>query len=231
METEKESPQIKMRYVAFCDMLGFGDAVENRFDQAVAAYSEFIEIMHRLPAFERVQISIYSDSILIVGENLSAVVDVVNGLWLAAFQNDWMIRGGIAYGRYWEKRENGDLCIISDALVRAVKLEASVGFPAVVFSKEIKIDSEIPFWAAHFINGIVSAPALHFRGLSFVNPFNKYWLLSAKTRAEEMFERFPEQKEKYEWFIALANSVQRGDILIPKSVMKDLLEKGIITEK
>ena len=106
METETQSPQTKMKYVAFCDMLGFGDAVENRFDQAVAAYSEFIELMHRLPPFERAQISIYSDSILIVGENLSAVVEVVNGLWLAAFQNDWMIRGGIAYGRYWEKREN-----------------------------------------------------------------------------------------------------------------------------
>jgi len=220
-----------MRYVAFCDMLGFGDAVQNRFEQAVAAYSDFIELMHRLPPLERAQISIYSDSILIVSENLTTVVDAVNGLWLAAFQNNWMIRGGIAYGRYWEKRENGDLCIVSDALVRAVKLEASVSHPAVVFSEELGINSDPSIWADRFIRGAVSAPALHFQDLSFVNPFNQFWLVSAKARAEEMLEKFPEQSAKYKWFIALANAVQRDEALVPESVMKIFLETGFITRK
>lgn len=223
--------QTTMRYVAFCDMLGFGDAVQNRFDEAIAGYNDFIEGMHRSPPLERSQVSIYSDSILIVSDKLAPVVDAVNSLWFIALNNDWMIRGGIAYGRYWEKRENGDVCIVSDALVRAVKLEASIRYPAVVFSEEIKIHSDPTIWAARFTRGVVSAPAFHFKGLSFVNPFNSYWFASARKRVEQMLERFPEQESKYKWFIALAEAVERNDALIPESVMKIFLETGFVELK
>lgn len=214
----------RMRYVAFCDVLGFSDAVENRFEHTIAVYAEFMKRMRNWPFPDKAEISIYSDSILIVSDELPPVIHAVKNLWFATLTQDWLIRGGIAYGRYWEKRENGNLFVVSDALVRAVKLESTVSYPAVAFSPEV--DLTLAAWVPRYEHGVLPAPVLHFRGLSFVNPFNPYWFQSARMRVSQMLDASPEHAKKYNWFLDLTTAVDNEESLIPEDVLNELLEKA-----
>jgi hypothetical protein len=38
-------------------------------------------------------------------------------------------------------------------------------------------------------------------------------------------------KDKYEWFMSLAEAVKRDDILIPESAMAKMLELGILQDR
>jgi hypothetical protein len=219
----------RMRYVAFCDVLGFSNAVENRFEHTIAVYAEFMERMRDWPFPEKAEISIYSDSILIVSDELPPVIYAVKNLWFATLTQDWLIRGGIAYGRYWEQRENGNLFVVSDALVRAVKLESTVSYPAVAFSPEV--DLTLAAWVPRYEHGLLPAPVLHFRGLSFVNPFNPYWFQSARMRVSQMLDAYPEHAKKYNWFLDLTMAVDNDESLIPEAVLNELLQKGILVPK
>ena len=66
-------PEPRMRYVAFCDVLGFSNAVEQRFEHTISVYAEFMKRMRDWPFPEKAEISIYSDSILIVSDELPSV--------------------------------------------------------------------------------------------------------------------------------------------------------------
>ena len=79
--------------------------------------------MREWPFPEKANISVYSDSILIVCSELAPVLHAAQSLSFATLAQNWLIRGGIAYGRYWENRQDGSLFVVSDALVRAVHLE------------------------------------------------------------------------------------------------------------
>lgn len=221
-----EPIKIRMRYVAFCDVLGFSNAVQNLFEETLSVYAEFMRLMRDWPMPEKAEVSIYSDSILIVADDLPSILHAVKNLWFATLTHDWMIRGGIAYGRYWEKRENGHLFVVSDALVRAVKLEGSVSYPAVAFSPEVELPLNL--WVARFQHGPFVAPVLHFNGLSLVNPFNPYWFASAGMRASQLLVQFPEHEEKYNWFLALTEAVRRNDTLVPEPVLAELLKLGVL---
>ena len=225
-DSPEDPIDIRMRYVAFCDVLGFSNAVQDRFDETISIYAEFMKLMRSLPMPEKAEVSIYSDSILIVADDLPSILHAVKTLLFVILMQDWMIRGGIAYGRYWEKRENGHLFVVSDALVRAVKLEKSVSHPAVAFSPEVEL--ALNLWVARFQHGALDAPVLHFNGLSFVNPFNPYWFASAGMRASQLLARFPEHEKKYKWFLALTEAVQRDDTLIPEPVLAELLKLGVL---
>lgn len=219
----------RMRYVAYCDVLGFSNAVVNLFEHTIAVYAEFMERMRDWPFPEKAEISIYSDSILIVSDELPPVIHAVKNLWFATLSQDWLIRGGIAYGRYWEQRENGNLFVVSDALVRAVKLESSVGYPAVTFSPEV--DLTLAAWTRRYEAGLLPAPVLHFRGLSFVNPFNPCWLQSARMRVSQMLDAYPEHAKKYNWFLDLTTAVDNDESLIPEAILNELLQTGILVPK
>ena len=108
-DSPEDPIDIRMRYVAFCDVLGFSNAVQDRFDETISIYAEFMKLMRSLPMPEKAEVSIYSDSILIVADDLPSILHAVKTLLFVILMQDWMIRGGIAYGRYWEKRENGHL--------------------------------------------------------------------------------------------------------------------------
>lgn len=218
-----------MRYVAFCDVLGFSNAVEERFEHTISVYAEFMERMQDWPFPEKAEISVYSDSILIVSDELAPVLHAVKALWFATMTQDWLIRGGIAYGRYWEQKRNGNLFVVSDALVRAVRLEASVSYPAVAFSPEVKLD--LGAWVPWYSDGPFEAPVLHFRGLSFVNPFNPYWFQSAQVRVSQLLASHPEHAKKYNWFLDVAEAIERGESLVPEVVENELVEKGILVLK
>lgn len=225
-QAKENSEVIPIKYVAFCDVLGFSQAVENHFDQTIAVYKEFMGSIRDWPFPEKADISVYSDSILIVCSELPPLLYAVQSLWFATLTQNWLIRGGIAYGKYWEERENGSLFVVSDALVRAVRLEASVRVPAVVISPEVEL-SMAP-WVTRFSHGPFAAPLLHFQGINFVNPFNPYWFASARMRISQLWSEFPQHEEKYRWLLALSDALEREETLVPDLVVQELLNLGII---
>ncbi|HMV59276.1 MAG TPA: hypothetical protein PKD38_18940 [Nitrospira sp.] len=226
---EPPIPVVEQKYVAFCDVLGFSHAVENHFDETIELYAEFMHRMREWPFPEKANISVYSDSILIVCSELAPVLHAVQSLSFATLAQNWLIRGGIAYGRYWENRQDGSLFVVSDALVRAVHLEATVGIPAVVISPEVEIP--IAAWVARFAHGPYGTPVLHYNGTSLVNPFNPYWFASAKQRVSQLQSRFPQHEDKYRWFLGLANSVERDETLVPDSIVQELLKLRVIQQR
>lgn len=180
------------------------------------------------PFPEKAEISVYSDSILVVCSELPPLMYAVQSLWWATLTQNWLIRGGIAYGKYWEARENGSLFVVSDALVRAVHLEASVRVPAVAISPEVELSIES--WVTRFSQGPFATPLLHFQGINLVNPFNPYWFASARMRVSQLWSEFPQHEEKYRWFLALSDALERGETLVPDVVVQELLKLGVIEE-
>jgi len=176
-----------------------------------------------------VKVTMYSDSILIVGKTLETVLGAVQGLWFFALGSDFMIRGAITKGHYWERRQGNDMLVVSDALVRAVKLEKVVSVPAVVLADDIEIPDGL--WLKQFTgngNGIVATSLLHFRDRNIVNPFNSFWLLSAGNRATILMEMSPSHRDKYLWFLALHEAVTERRTLVPPAVFARLVRDGVI---
>ena len=188
-----------------------------------------MEFTDRISAWafpEKASISVYSDSILIVCDELPPILYAVQSLWFATLTQDWLIRGGIAYGKYWEDRSNGNLFVVSDALVRAVRLESTIKVPGVVLSPEIEVP--LSAWVARFRDGPFSVPLLHFDGHHVVNPFNPYWFASARMRVCQLMEESPQHAKKYEWFLKLADQVEGNEPLVPQSALEEMLSLGLI---
>lgn len=220
---------IAAKYVAFCDVLGFSTAVLTDFDSTVALYRQFQTDVKGWPFPQRAQVSVYSDSILVVSDDLPAVVDTVVALNWAALMQNWLIRGGIAHGKYWEDKDGGNLFVVSDALVKAVQLEKTVKVPAVVVSDEIALGIEA--WVPRFQHGIFKAPFLHFEEKTLVNPFNELWFNSAVIRARNLLDTHTKHKEKYDWFLSLADAVRRDDLLVPQTAMTEMIKLGVLQRK
>lgn len=216
----------QMKYVGFCDVLGFSAAVLNNFDATIALYQQFRQDVRGWPFPAKAKVSVYSDSILVVGDELPPVLHTIVALQWAALTQDWLVRGGVAYGRYWEEKEDGNLFVVSDAIVRAVALEKSVKVPAVALSEDIALGIEA--WVPRFEYGVFKAPLLFFDGRTIVNPFNSYWFASAVLRARRLLTEHPSHKEKYEWFLLLAEAVARDDVLVPEPALARMLELGIL---
>jgi hypothetical protein len=214
------------RYVAFCDILGFSNRVLADFHGTLEVYKAFGNEMSTF-ASKGVQATMYSDAILLTAMSLDRVLVAVQQLWFLALFNDLMIRGGITKGRYWEQRQGNHLLVASDALVHAVKLEKSVGVPAVMIADDVDIPDN--YWLSRFSSGPFATPLLHFRDRNIVNPFNTMWGASAGDRASQLMARSsPEHKDKYLWFLALHRAVASGQELIPPDVLARFLQEGIL---
>lgn len=223
---DNEQIDVPNKYVAFCDVLGFANAVEGSFDTTIRLYREYKDRLTDWPFPEHVQISVYSDSILVVSDTLPPLLYAIQSLWFATLTQDWLIRGGIAYGKYWEDRSNGNLFVVSDALTRAVRLESTINFPGVGLSPEIEIPLDA--WAVRFRDGVFSAPLLHFEGLDVVNPFNTFWFASARMRVSQLKSLYPQHSAKYDWFLRLADAVEADELLVPEQAVEELMEAGVL---
>jgi hypothetical protein len=239
---EIPEPIIEKKYVAFCDILGFSAAVTRDLKATISLYREFASQAVKVSNYiENVKITIYSDAILIVGDNLAPVLCTIQLLWSAALKNDYLIRGGVAFGDYWSEEKDGHFFVVSDALVQAVKLEATVSVPAVVLADDIDIPEKM--WAYRFkttnsdgtfdtseenSNPIFRTPLLHFRDRNIVNPFHQYWFASAEPRVRQMLEVHPEHKVKYNWFLALCHAVSTDKAFIPDTLYEKWVNEGTL---
>jgi hypothetical protein len=215
------------RYVAYCDILGFSSRILKDFDKTLTAYREFGDLVSRneFPVAE-VQVSMYSDAILLTGVALPRILSAVQSIWFFALAHDLMIRGAITHGRYWEERRKNHLLVVSDALVRAVKLEHSVGVPAVVIADDVEIPDK--YWLNRFAHGPLGTPLLHFRDRNIVNPFNQFWFRSAFMRASQLMTESPAHRDKYLWFLALHKAVSDDRELVPSHVLARFVREGIV---
>ncbi len=225
-DTENAQDIADVRYVAFCDILGFSNKILDDFEGTLAVYKEFGNSLADFP-IQEVQATMYSDAILITAESLGRVLSAVQALWFVALSHDLMIRGAITKGRYWELRKGNHLLVASDALVRAVKLESMVGVPAVIVADDIEIPDS--FWTHRFVTNVLATPILHFRDRNIVNPFCEFWFQSASVRTVQLMEQSPAYRDKYLWFLALHEAVQNNQELIPPAVMTRFLRDGILT--
>jgi hypothetical protein len=146
---------IPERYVAFCDILGFSNRIMTDFEQTLNTYRKFGEALAGAP-LQDVEVTIYSDSVLLVGESLPKVLTAVQMLWFFALAHDFMLRGAITKGHYWQLKKGNHLLVASDALVRAVKLEHSVGAPAVFIADDIEIPDSYYLSLLYYIFVIVT---------------------------------------------------------------------------
>jgi hypothetical protein len=217
-----------IRYVAYCDILGFSNKILSDFDRTLGVYKEFGKSMAEF-AVNEVQATMYSDAILVTAALLGKVLSAVQQLWFLALRNDLMIRGAIARGRYWEQRQGNHLLVASDALVRAVKLERSVGVPAVVIADDVEIPDEL--WLRRFVRSPFETPLLHFRDRNIVNPFNTFWGQSAASRATELMKESPTHRDKYLWFLALHEAAATGQELIPPGTLARFQRDGMLTRR
>jgi len=222
---ETNTDELDTRYVGFCDILGFSNRILGDFNKTLEIYKHFGKSLSSLPTKD-VQVTMYSDAVLITGKSLGRVLSSVQSLWFAALLHDLMIRGAITKGRYWEQREGGHLFVASDALVRAVKLERSIGVPAVFVADDVEIPDEL--WLLRFHAGLFATPLLHFRDRNIVNPFNPTWFRSAAVRALQLMEGSPSHKDKYLWFLALHKAVAASQELIPADVLTRFLRNGVL---
>jgi hypothetical protein len=222
---------VGVRYVGFCDILGFSNRIQTDFDGTLDIYKRFGETFSSFSAkgIAGVEVTIYSDAVLITGASLGPVAAAIQNLWFIALANDLMIRGAITKGRYWEQRQGNHMFVASDALVRAVKLERSVGIPAVVIADDVEIPDE--FWLHRFQAGLLQTPILHFRDRNIVNPFNTFWFASASARAVRLMAASPSHRDKYLWFLALHEAVGNGLELIPSVVLARFVRDGILKLK
>ncbi|WP_165916785.1 hypothetical protein [Crenobacter luteus] len=218
--------EIGNKYVAFCDILGFSSMVTKDFRGTLEAYHEFVKSIDSVE-LEEIEVIIYSDSILIVGDELSKVVKAVQLLWFMALSHYFLIRGAIAYGKYYERRSGKNLVVLSDALVKAVTLEKEVKVPAVVLADHIEVPDD--YWKIRCAYGALGAGVLHFRDRNIVNPFNSLWLKSAANRVDMMAKENPQYSSKYEWFLALSRAVASEKFLIPEEVLERFVREGIVT--
>jgi hypothetical protein len=226
-EREADNNGVRNCYVAFCDILGFSNSILTEFDRTLDIYKGFGDLISGFPLKE-VQVTMYSDAILVTSDSLPRVLQAVQGLWFYAVSHGFMIRGAIAKGRYWEKRQDNHFFVASDALVRAVKLEKAVGIPAVVIADDIEIEDR--YWLARFTEGVFVTPLLHFRDRNIVNPFGIYWYRSAADHVRELLARHPEHRDKYLWYLSLHEAVGKGWELIPSDVLARFLRDGILRD-
>ena len=222
-----EDGAVRERYVAFCDVLGFSNAVKKDFVAASKVYVDFINSVRLMEPIGPAEVTVYSDSILVTSDELAPVLSTVKLLWWAALLNDWLIRGGVAYGRVWQHQTGKDLFVVSEPLVKAAQIEKTIRVPAVAVDPSIAIPMEL--WLPRFASGPLSGSLLHFGGMSIVNPFNPFWFQSAYTRVAQLLEDSPQHSEKYYWFLALAEQVGANEAaLVPPEVLATLEQQGIV---
>jgi hypothetical protein len=209
--------QVSGRYCAFIDILGFGAATENDLPSVLTMYEVLLDnVDYVLTAKPPVQVTVYSDSFILVSPILAPLIASVRTLLFILMLNNCLSRGGIAYGEHAEGEKAGTKLIISAGISKAVKLEKEVKWPCVALHPDLPIPDEA--W------GDAGRTLLYFDGLRIVNPFSVGLYKSAGGRVRHMKNEHPEHSAKYDWFLRLfeAHATER---LIPEEVIERLNTK------
>lgn len=216
LERSFDRAKITDRYVAFVDLLGFGQRVTTEFERTIDLYRyTLVEAVILSGYSKRVNIRIYSDAFLITSSDIAAIVNVVNYLHMCALRNEHLVRGGISFGQHFEAHNASNLYVVSTPLVKAVGLEKSVKDPCVVLDPAIDIPSDV--WGEAAMPNVYR-PVLFFEGRTIVNPCNQFWGTSARIRVEQMLIESPQHAGKFNWFLRFHDAIFSDVPLIPKEL-------------
>lgn len=209
--------QVSGRYCAFVDILGFGAATENDLPSVLTMYEQLLDnVDYVLAAKPPVQVSVYSDSFVLVSPELAPLIGSVRTLLFILMMNNCLTRGGIAYGEHAEGEKAGTKLIVSAGISKAVKLEKEIKRPCVALHPELQIPDEAWVQGARAL--------LYFDGLRIVNPFSIGLYKSAGGRVRNMKEQYPQHSAKYDWFLQLFEAYAK-ERLIPEDVIERLTTK------
>ena len=212
----------EMLFVAFIDILGFGQRVLTDFDSARKNYNTLVDhigLMNATNMFA-VTIRMFSDSVYLASKDPSAVIEAAHwvqhgALWCC----NWLVRGFIAAGRHQELNSENNLYVVSEPLVLAVNGEKSLKKPCIAIHP-----TALP--RQFIFNGAASnfeRVFLFYDGEWIVNPFNLLWGTSPADRVKELKSMYPEHSDKYDWFLGLYDAVRSQSLLLPDY----LAEEGI----
>jgi hypothetical protein len=213
------------KFVAYCDILGFSNLVLNQFDSTILIYRDFKEEITK-KHYENIMISIYSDSILIEGYNLIEVAQSVQILLWTTLRYNWIVRGGLAFGKHWKESDENNLLIVSEGLVKAVGIEKKIRHPIVVVSDEIELG--LDYWINGFKYSIFDLPIIHYDNINIVNPFNNYWFQSAEIKLNELKSKYLEHSSKYEYLLTMINNIKNFKEFVPQDIIEELVHLGVI---
>ena len=219
---------IENKYVAYCDILGFSNSVINDFDKVITIYKDFRTEIDKYDFLE-LKISIYSDSILIIANDIIEITKAVQILLWTTLRYNWIIRGGIAYGKHWKESDENNLFIVSEALVKAVNLEKIINHPIVVISDEINLGME--YWILGFYHTVFDLPIINYDNHNIVNPFNNYWFKSAEITINNLKDKYIDHTHKYEYLLGIIKAIKANKEFIPRIVIDYLLEQKLIEKK
>lgn len=200
-------------YVAFADILGFSQLVESDFEAARDLYQGLLGNRDMVTHMRNgnVTLRIFSDSILLTSTNLAQIIGAAQTLNFVTLMNNFLIRGGIAVGHHLERGSDANLFIVSEPLVKTSRLEKSIKKPCIAIDASVDIPDE--WWLC--TNNPFQRPILFYDGIQLVNPFNVTWGQSAWHRVKLMRDKYPEHRDKYDWFIQLYEAAKAGARLVP----------------
>ena len=215
--TAFESVPVDHKYVAFLDILGFSNMVTNKFEQTLEIYEKLIDAMRIHEIVDTgVSLQIYSDSILLISDNLPALLQSAGMVQFITLSDGFLVRGGIGYGKHISVQNGSHTYVVSEALINAVNVEKTVRMPCVALHKDIEIPDS--WWPLH-VDPVIRT-LHHFKGLNVVSPLNIMWGTSAIDRVKYMKEKTPEFSEKYDWFLELATSILERKQLVPEHLLR-----------
>lgn len=139
--------EYKEHYVAFLDILGFKECLENNScDTIYSIFSVLREKTHKqlnlngiqIEAYNHIKHTILSDSIIVyidanIDDAFTTLLDVCSNLQraLANLKEPILMRGGIAKGKLFYKND----IIYGDGLVKAYLMESNLAkYPRIIFS-------------------------------------------------------------------------------------------------
>lgn len=206
---------VENKYLAFIDVLGFSRATLDDFQSTTEAYVRaFAHIVDIGDDYPAASIKCYSDAVMVTADNLKSVVLNAQLVSWAMLLQNYLVRGGLAFGKHKEVQVNGSLCVISEALTRAVQLEKHIHVPCIGIDSSVVIPKE---WWIPYPNPF-GRPVLHYSGMNIISPFLLIWGKSARLRVSLLKEKHPEHSEKYDWFLGLYDACYNNQLLVPDNV-------------
>lgn len=206
----------EISYVAFIDVLGFGNEVMTSFDAATEKYDIFIETLSSVlksSGIFNITVRMISDSVYLTSKNCRDIYAASQWVQILALQNcSWLVRGAIAAGRHQEMTANGNIFVVSRPLVDSVRMEKESKSPFIkIHSSALDIRYTMSKNPSNLERLI-----LYYDGGWIINPFNMYWAASAKDRVEELKEQYPGYSAIYDAFLRLHEESVSGALFLPQ---------------
>lgn len=214
--------QYKKCYVAFIDILGFKDYVQNNSCDAVHTVLSYLEVEAVANPYsikskfgidtKDIKILCISDSIIVsIEESIPHALEAI--IWLcAAFQLTLLLnarllmRGGISCGDFYTENSvrTGNPILFGQAYNNAVELEKSKkygGKPVIIVDENMNHSNlkSCPFLAEESKYGLLFVDYMH--NAKTVGAFDMKMRFVAKEIVDriKIFENDTRKKEKYEW--------------------------------